>query len=121
MDEELIEEIQSELEQMNFEEYDQAEEIEQSEGNWLVFLLLLYRSDRLYIYIDDENPNVYSSIEDENMVYDVYSSANPFNLVQRYNIEFDEICDQNNISREGCRELLSLINRMISDPKIGKV
>lgn len=46
--------------------------------------------------------------------------SNAFSTVEEYQIRFNHICEENNISREGNREIVDLINEMSSNPLLRK-
>ena len=44
----------------------------------------------------------------------------PFTVMEKYSLMFEEVCDTNNISREGSRTMKHLINEMLADERLGK-
>ena len=52
-------------------------------------------------------------------VRDVFVPSNPFSPAQIYSIRLADVCEKNNISREGHRALISLMNEILADPSLG--
>lgn len=72
-----------------------------------------------YKQLGSAQANVYN--EADFNVCDVVVPSHPFNNIQVYNIRFQSICRENNVCREGQRELTKLINEIISDKTLGSI
>jgi hypothetical protein len=57
---------------------------------------------------------------EDTIEYKVNIPQHPFNILEKYSIMFEEVCDTYNISREGSRAIRHLVNLMLSDENLGK-
>ncbi|KAI9365699.1 hypothetical protein BD770DRAFT_468531 [Pilaira anomala] len=68
----------------------------------------------------DDGINITQEEESEYTVRDVFVPSNAFSRIQEYSIRLVNICEENNICREGHRALVSMINEMMKDSTLDK-
>lgn len=82
-------------------------------------IIITHKKTTTYYKKKIVNTEIVHPVKEGYTVRDVFVPSNPYSPAQIYSIRLSDICEQNNICREGNRALIALINEILADPFLG--